>query len=41
LDGIREALNKNYKAVFIFTDVGHEGIPLVFTPLILEYKRNP
>jgi N-acetylmuramoyl-L-alanine amidase len=41
LDGIRQALKKNYKAVFIFTNVGHEGIPLVFTPLILEYTRNP
>jgi len=41
LDGIREALKRKYKAVFVYTNVGHEGIPLTFMPLILEYKRNP
>ena len=41
LDGIREALKKNYKALFIYTNVAHDLIPLAFMPLILEYKRNP
>jgi hypothetical protein len=41
LDLIRAAFKKNYKAVFVYTNVTHEFIPLAFTPLILEYKRNP
>ncbi len=41
LDGIRDALKSNYKALFIFTNVAHDLIPLAFMPLILEYKRNP
>jgi len=41
LDSIREALKRDYKAIFIITNVSHEIVPAAFTPLILDYKRNP